>query len=590
MNLRKRNKTFFLSLAGLLVLSCGGPSGPSKDASVDDPVELVLAVAQEYVDGYAIQFPEEATIWGFENPPLHRLSDYSPSSLAAWQSKEDRWLENLQGIDPKSLADSEAAAPFGFLLEILQASRDRRVCRFELWSMNHVWPGWPTILPATFSNQEIGTDEARAALLERARDVARFVDTEIGNLRDGLSRGYVAPKSGVEAMLKVVEGLLEGTPEESPFYNPAVRYDSEGFAASLLTVITKEINPAIRRYRDFLNAEYLPVARDTINVTDTPGGEACYSAAVRFYTSMDLTPEEIHKTGLREIERLHEEMRVIGRRSFGIDDPKELLEDARSNASYRFTSEQEILNYAQEAVERSRAAVPRWFNSSPKARVVVKPYPAYLKITGAGQYIMGTPDGKEPGTYRIGTYDPKSLGRAEVESIAFHETYPGHHFQVMLPFERGVVHPVLRYFWIEAVGEGWALYSERLADELGLYSSELSRLGRLSTEAQRASRLVVDPGMHAFGWTRQQAIDYMLENTSKSEGEAIYEIDRYIAQPGQAVAYMIGSLEIQRMRRLAEERLGDRFDIRAFHDAVIGDGTLPFEMLRHKIERWIENE
>jgi len=305
---------------------------------------------------------------------------------------------------------------------------------------------------------------------------------------------------------------------------------------------------------------------------------------------MALSPEEIHETGLREMERLHEEMRGIGGRSFGMNDPAEFLQHIRSAPSYRFDSEQEILDYARAAVERGKAAAPEVFGILPETEVVVMPYPVHLKLTGAGMYTSGSPDGSEPARYEIGTYNPKSLGTAGIEAVAFHETYPGHHLQQAVALEQQGLHPALRYLWISGTGEGWAAYSERLADEMGLYSSDVSRVGQLSREAHIAARLVVDSGMHALGWTRQQAIDYLLENTSLSEGEVIYEIDRYIAFPAQAVSYLIGSLEIQRLRRLAEERLGERFDIRGFHDAAIEDGAVTLEMLQRKIEGWIESE
>jgi len=590
MNFRQQTYGCCLALAGLLALSCGGQADRGRDPSTDDPVALALATVQEYVDGYFDQFPERAFNEGYPNPPLDRLGDHAPAALAAWHAREDAWFETLRGIDTRALEGTEAAVPHAFTLELLESSRQMRVCRFELWTVSPIWTGWQVFLPKDLALQGVGSDEARTAVLARARDVARFIDTDIANLREGLSLGYIAPRISVEGALRVTDGLLEGNSDASPFYDAAVSDGTDEFADALQTVIEDEINPAIRRYRDFLTNEYLRAARDSIAVTDIPGGGTCYAATIRFQTSMSLSPEEIQDTGLREMERLHEELRVIGRRSFGIDGPKELLEHVRTNPSYRFGSEQEILDYARATVERARAAVPEVFGFVPEADVIVTPYPEYLKRTGAGRYNLGSPDGKKPATYLIGTYDPKSLGRAEIEALTFHETYPGHHLQIAVLFEGDGPHPVLKYFWFNGTGEGWPLYTEKLAEELGLYSSDLSQVGRLSHEAKRAARLVVDPGMHALGWTRQQAIDYMLENTSLSEGEAIYQIDRYIAMPAQAVSYMIGSLEIQRLRRLAEERLGDRFDIRAFHDAVIEDGSVTLGMLQRKIEGWIESE
>jgi uncharacterized protein (DUF885 family) len=583
-------RTLCLTLAGLLVLSCGGQPDRARAVPAEDAVELALAVAQEYVDGYYHQFPEEAFLYGYPGAPADRFGDFSQEALAGWHEQEDAWIKALRSVDPDSIRGTVGAVPYAFVLDRLEAWRDLRVCRFELWTMSPTWLGWYESLPANFIRQTVGTDEARVAVLDRARDVVRFIETDIANLRQGLSLGFVAPRSRVEELLQATSNLLEGPPEKSPFYDPAVRDGSDGFAASLLAVVDDEINPAIRRYCDFLRNEYLPAARDSIAATDTPGGEACYAATVRFHTSLALSPEEIHETGLREMERLHEEMRGIGGRSFGIDDPAKLIQYIGSAPSYRFDSEQEILDYARAAVERGKAAAPEVFGFVPEAEVVVMPYPDYLKHTGAGMYTSASPDESMPARYEIGTYDPKSLGRAGIEAIAFHETYAGHHLQRAVAQERQGLHPALRYLWISGTGEGWAVYTERLADELGLYSSDLSRVGELSHEAHLAARLVVDSGMHALGWTRQQAIDYLLGNTSLSEGEVIYEIDRYIAFPAQAVSYMVGSLEIQRLRRLAEERLGDRFDIRAFHDAVMEDGTVTLEILRRKIEAWVESE
>ena len=239
-------------------------------------------------------------------------------------------------------------------------------------------------------------------------------------------------------------------------------------------------------------------------------------------------------------------------------------------------------------MDRARKAVPDWFGFVPRAEVALKPYPDYMGITGGGFYSAGSKDGSRPGTYEFGTHEPARLNRAGgFEATTFHETWPGHHLQVSVGLEGPGVHPVLQYFFSSGLGEGWALYTERLADEMGLYSADVDRLGMLSNEAFRAARLVVDPGMHALGWSRSQAIDYMLANTAASRGGIESEVDRYIAVPGQATAYLTGSLVIQELRAEAEERLGDRFDIREFHDLVIGDGTVTLGMLQEKIERWI---
>jgi len=241
-------------------------------------------------------------------------------------------------------------------------------------------------------------------------------------------------------------------------------------------------------------------------------------------------------------------------------------------------------------VERAKNAMPKAFGNVPSAPVIVEPYPAFLEKTApGGQAVPPTADGK-PGKYLLNAYKATEQSRAGLESTAFHETYPGHHLQGAVALEKENLHPIQRYFFLSGFGEGWGLYSERLADEMGLFSSDVDRLGLLSNEALRAARLVVDSGMHALGWTRQQAIDYVLAHTTETDARAAAEIDRYIAVPGQATAYMIGSLEIRKLREEAKAKLGDRFDIKAFHDVVLEDGSLPFWVLRLKVNRWIADE
>ncbi|MCB1033755.1 MAG: DUF885 domain-containing protein, partial [Acidobacteria bacterium] len=373
---------------------------------------------------------------------------------------------------------------------------------------------------------------------------------------------------------------------DSPFFEPAKRDGDEAFAAALREVVGKEIRPAMVRYRDFLEAEYRDRAREVVGVSANPRGEECYAASVRYYTSLELTPQEIHEMGLEKLASIQEEMRAVGRRSFDTDDLPALLAIAREDRRYTFGTRQEVLDYTQAAIDRAKAAVPDWFGFVPKAEVVIRPYPDYQERTGGGFYSAGAADGSRPGIYEIGLFEPEKISKVGLEATTFHETYPGHHLQVSVGLERSGIHPILQYFFFSGTGEGWALYTERLADEMGLYSSDAARLGMLSNEALRAARLVVDTGMHALGWSRQQALDYLLANVAWAESEAAYEVDRYIAVPAQALSYLIGSLEIQRLRSEAEAKLGDRFDIKAFHDAVLEDGTVTLGMLRQKIDAW----
>jgi uncharacterized protein (DUF885 family) len=588
--------TIAVLLVGAWVVGCRGedsrqdavPTMGEKQAT--GAVSEALAVADEYVSGYYDQFPEEAYETGYP-ASTDRLGDRSREALDAWRASEDAWLSRLRDLDAAALEGTEAAVPYGFALDRLEASIARRVCRTELWNVSPTYSGWQNFFPGVFAQQPVGSEGSRTDALARARDVAGYIDVEIANLRTGVQEGFTAPRSNVAAVIGQLDALLSVPAEETPYFDPARRDGDAAFGDGLRAVIADEIQPATRRYRDYLAQEYSPVARDVVGVTSDPGGRECYLASVRFHTTLHLTPEEIHQTGLREMERIQAEMRGIGRRSFGTEDTGALLQTVRADPQYSFETAEEIVAYAEAAVDRAKEAVHHWFGLVPRAEVSLKPYPDYMRRTGGGFYSAGSPDGTRPGTYEFGTYEPRKLSKGGgFEATTFHETYPGHHMQAYVALEAAGVHPVLQYLFSSGLGEGWALYAERLADEMGLYTSDVDRLGMLSNEAFRAARLVVDPGLHALGWTRQQAIDYMLANTAESETGIASEVDRYIAVPGQATAYLTGSLVIQDLRRKAEQALGEHFDLREFHDLVIGDGTITLGMLQDKIERWIERQ
>jgi len=569
----------------LALASCSADSGTAGAA---DDAAVAIAVAQDYVDGYYHQFPGEAYEIGYPDTPLDRFGDRGVEAIAAWQDREDAWLESLRALDATSLEGTDAAIPYAFALDRLEAAVARRVCRTELWNVSPTWTGWQSMTASTLAVQPVDTDAERADALARVADIVRVLDTEVANLREGMSLGYLAAQSNVEAVVRQVDALLGAPPEASPFYSPAGRAgDHPEFSRALRSLIVDEVRPAIARYRAFLTEEY--EGRDEVGVAANPRGDVCYRASVRFHTSLPLEAEEIHQNGLREMERIQSTMLEIAQRSFGTTDVKALLQRLRTDPQYTFSSEEEVLAYARAAVERAEAAVGDWFGFVPDAEVIVKPFPAYQQASGGGFYSSGSVDGSRPGTYELGTYRPETISRAGMEATAFHESYPGHHLQMSVAIFGGGVHPILRYMYVAGMAEGWGLYTERLADEMGLYSSDLDRLGMLSNEALRAARLVVDPGMHALGWSREQAIRYMLDHTAEGRGSVESEVDRYIAVPGQATAYMTGSLEIQRLRRMAREEMGDAFDIKEFHDRVLGDGAVSLPMLQAAIRTWIES-
>ncbi len=576
---------FFLLLLVLPILLSACAPGDGSGLSPDEQAATALRVAQEFVDGYYHRFPEEAFEIGYPDTPMDRLGDRSETAMAAWAAQLDGWKATLDGLDGAALAGTDAAVPYAFALDRIGAQIGTRVCRTELWKVSPTSNGWMAMLSSTFAVQPVATEAERTAALERLREVPAYIEREMDNLKAGQAAGYVAPQSNVDAVVAQATAMTDSAPEDSPFFSPAARSEDEAFRSEVLALVDGQINAAISRYVYYLTNEYR--GREAVGVGQNPDGAACYAASVRYHTSLELTPEEIHQTGLREMEKIQAEMARIAADAFGTDDVPALLQQFRTDPAYTFRSEAEILAYARAAVDRAGVAVHDWFGYVPDTDLVVQPFPAYMRASGGGYYSAGAIDGSRPGTYELGTYMPETISKVGLEATAFHESYPGHHLQMSVALQGGNVHPVLRYVYVAAMAEGWGLYSELLADEMGLYSEEKDRMGMLSNQALRAARLVVDPGMHVLGWTRQQAIDYMLANTAESRNAVESEVDRYLATPGQATAYLTGSLEIQRLRADARERLGDRFDIKGFHDTVLADGAVSLPMLADAVDAWI---
>jgi len=568
----------FVCLASIAAAGCGG----GRAAVTASPAARVKALADAYLAAYFERFPEQITQYGV---PGHRQDGLTDNSLAAdraWEAREDAFLADLKQIDPAAIDAPPLRATYAIARQALEGSVAKRVCRDELWSVSEM-TGWQISYGYLVTIQPVGTDAARADALARWRKLPGVIDTEIVNLRKGLKRGFSAPKQNVRTVIEQVRTLATSPLQDSPFASPAQRDKTEAFVRAFEELVTGAINPAAARYADFLEKEYLPAAREAIPVTANPDGARCYDASVLAHSSSPKTAKEVHLLGLRQIERLTAAMRAIGERSFQTGDVPALLERLRTDPQYRFKSREEKIAYSQAALARAKAAVPSRFGLLPRADVEIRPYPAFREKNAPNEYNPPAEDGSRPAVFFISAYQAEQQNRVEDESTAFHETIPGHHLQGAIALERKEIHPIGRYIFNSGYAEGWALYAETLADEMHLFSSDLDRLGMLSSQALRAARLVVDSGMHTMGWTRQQAIDYMLAHTAETPHSATSEVDRYIIWPGQATAYMIGNLEIRAARDEAEQAMGSRFDIKAFHDRVLEDGAVPLTFLREKI-------
>ena len=574
---------------GLSILISGCNRGVEPPASKAPPERAdarVRALADAYLQGYFDRNPEARTLYGVPGAPHDQLSDNSPDALKAWQAKEDGWLAEIRRIDPASIESAPLRATLAIVREALEGSVGARVCRYELWTVSQFVNAWQVNFGYVVTIQPVGTDQARQQALARWSRLPKYVDIEIANLRDGLKAGYSAPKRNVRLVVDQMNTLIRSPLADSPFDSPSVRDKTPEFQNAFDTLVKEQIVPAFTRYRDFLEREYLPAARDAVGVSANPNGAACYDASVRYHSSMPVAAAQVHETGLQQIDRLTAEMSAIAQRSFHTTDVPRLLQRLRTDKKYLFKNRADLIAYSQAALERAKAAMHDWFGLLPKADVVIQPYPKFREKSGPNEYNPPAEDGSRPAVFFINAYMAETKSRAPAESTAFHETIPGHHLQGAIALERKEIHPLGRYVFNSGYVEGWALYTERLADEMKLYSSDLDRLGMLSSQALRATRLVVDSALHTMHWSREQAIDYMLAHTAEPKDDVVSEIDRYIIYPGQATAYMLGQLEIQKMRDDAKQTMGQRFDIKGFHDRVLEDGGVPVTFLQEKIRAW----
>jgi len=582
-----------IALVGALAVGCGGapqpapehsqPASPKTGEGGADP--RARALADAFLAAYFDRFPETVTQYGVPGRRHDRLTDNSLEAQKAWDAREDAWLAELKQIDPAAMTSAPLRATYAIVRQTIESDVAKRVCRDELWPVSQM-TGWQVNDGYLVTIQPVGTDDARRDALARWSALPRYLDTEISNLREGVRQGYTAPKLAVRIVIDQVRTLASTPVKDSPFGSPSVRDKTPEFQKQFGALVANEINPSAKRYADFLEKEYLPAARDAIPVTANPNGAACYDASVLYHSSSPKTAKEVHELGVRQNEQLVAEMKAIGERSFGTSDVPTLLARLRTDAKYRFKSREEKIAYSQAALARAKAAVPSAFGLLPKADVVIRPYPAFREKNAPNEYNPPAEDGSRPAVFFISAYQAEKQSRVEDESTAFHETIPGHHLQGAIALERKEIHPIGRYIFNSGYVEGWALYAERLADEMKLFSSDVDRLGMLSSQALRASRLVVDSGLHTLGWSRQQAIEYMLQYTAEGEHDVTSEVDRYIIWPGQATAYMIGMLEVRAARDEAERAMGPRFELKAFHDRVLEDGGVPLTFLRAKIRAW----
>ncbi len=567
------------------------PMTPAGTAAASAELGML---AGRYWDAYAEAHPIAATSFGdrrFDD----RLDDESPAALAAHRDRLAELAERVRAVGDGDLEGRDRVTRSALVAQ-LATDIDRLDCDLERWTVDPM-EGPPVLLLNVESYQPVAFPAQGEAMIERWRDVDRYVETHVANLRRGLADGLVAVRSPVARVVDELDDLLARPDAEWAFLKPlaVTRPDWTAaqrarFADGLAAAVRDAVRPALAGYREVLDAEILPRTRpdDRPGIMHLAGGREAYDKLIRVHTSLDTPPLELHRMGLAEIVRINADTERLGARVFGVADRAATVARLRTDRELYFSTSDEVAAKARDSLARATAAVPRWFGIVPLAPCEVVPMAEHeAKHSTIAYYRQPDAGSGRPGQFFINTTEPQTRPRYEAEVLAFHEAVPGHHLQIAIAQEVADLPDFRKHLGVTAFWEGWGLYTERLSDEMGLYSSDLDRLGMLSMDAWRACRLVVDTGMHALGWTRDQAIGFMRENTALADNNIVNEVDRYIVWPGQALAYKTGQLEMLRLRAESEAALGQRFDIRAFHDLVLHEGAIPLPTLRAIVRDWL---
>jgi len=594
----------FLILFALGLAACEKASETAAEPAVDVVAELT-ALYHEFDEEMLALNPIFATFRGD-----HRFNDqWGPHDFLSDEYAEamfdlhQRYLAKLVEYDPDTISGQDRLN-----FDIFKFDRENAIEREEqgyndyegLTPVSQFFsvPNFLPMLGSGAVGQPFETPQHYDDWIKRSTGFVNHVDLSISKMREGVELGVVQPRILMEKALPQLSAQVVESPEVSAFYGPVARMpesfseeDRARLTAAYEDHIMNVLVPAYAKLHDYINDEYMQHTRDTVGQADSPGGKDYYAFMVRESTTTNYTPEEIHEIGKREAERIFAEMEAI-RDQVGFEGTMdEFFEFLRNDPQFHFKTEEEILTAYDELRDTIDPKLGALFGTLAKAPYVIKAVePFRAESMAAAQYFPGTPDGSRPGIFYVNTYDLPARPKWFMEALSIHEANPGHHFQISISQEVEDL-PAFRAFGgYTAYNEGWGLYAESLGKELGMYTDPLQYFGSLFGDIWRANRLVVDTGIHALGWTREEAIEYMAANSPITDTDDVAEVERYIAIPSQALAYKIGQLKIRELRNRAEESLGDDFDVRAFHDVVLTSGALPLFVLEAEVDRWIERQ
>jgi uncharacterized protein (DUF885 family) len=549
----------------------------------------------DHWDAFLLWEPTSATFFGD-----HRFDDQLP---AATEEHFADWLKQLKKFRARLGRIERAGLEAGDRLNYDYFARmlDSEIGMLELHSYRlpiSKTGGFHTSFPDLYQFSPFDTVRDYENYLARLGKLRVHFDEHIGLMRHGLRTGFIPPRVTLEGVDASLRAQIVDDPAQSVFYEPFKQFptaiggvDQEQLIEAARETISRSIVPAYKALLKFLNEEYLPASRQSIACADLPNGQEMYRQCIAYFTTLDLSPEQVHATGQSEVRRIRAEMDEVIRQTGFRGDFKAFIEFLRTDPRFYVDTPEALLKETGYLMKRIDGELPRLFKTLPRLPYGIRAIPDF---SAPGQttayYFPGSGDGTRAGFYYVNTYDLKSRPLYEMEALSLHEAVPGHHLQLSLQQELAGLPDFRRFYNFTSYVEGWALYAERLGLEMGFYTDPYSNFGRLSYEMWRACRLVVDTGMHALGWTRQQAIDFMLANTSSTLLNIENEVDRYIAWPGQALAYKIGELKIRELRARAEKELGTKFNLREFHDVILLGGSLPLNVLESRVEEWIKLE
>lgn len=579
-------------IAAILFTLC---STPEKQAPTEPNEAFGDLLENYYQDGLKL-FPINAT---FQGDP--RYDDLLQNDLTAEFNNRSSdyyrgYLDQLQSFDRSSLTAEEQMS-FDILKWECEIALDEMKFHSGLMPIDQFWSTQLMIgqFASGASAQPFETAEDYTNWLKRLDVFVAWCDTAIVKMKAGMDQGIVLPKSLSKKVIPQLAAWKDGPIESHHFYSPIRNFPAsinensrQEIADQYEGIIGDKIIPVVNRLHDFFQNEYLPAGRETSGIGALPKGDEWYQHRIRLYTTTDMTADEVFELGKSEVARIRSEMETVMAEVGFEGELNDFFEHVRNKPELMpFKDPQEVIDNFNAVHEKMKANLTKLFDLTPKTPFEVRRTEAFREASASAEYNPGSLDGTRPGVFYVPIPDVESYNYYSDEDLFLHEAIPGHHYQISLAQENELLPSFRRALWYSSYGEGWALYSESLGKELGLYDDPYQYFGMLSAEMHRAIRLVVDAGIHSKGWTREEAIQYSLENEAESEASIISEIERYMAGPGQALSYKVGQLKIRELRKKAEETLGDQFDIRQFHNQVLESGCVPLKVLEDKIDRWI---